>query len=79
MHLVNFGTDERVVDQGETSPGIVFVVSGCLQVGRQRVPAGGHCCVESVMVLVQNFGSGLNTDSAPTVCVCVRAHARVCI
>lgn len=45
--------------QGQRAPGLLFVVTGTLQVGRQTVGPGGYACLESILQLVQHFGGGL--------------------
>ena len=61
---------QRESAQGDRAPGLLFVVSGRLRVGTQeQVGAGGHCCPESVVGLVQQFSSGSGSDGAPRVSV----------
>lgn len=61
---------QREYAQGDRAPGLLFVVSGRLKVGTlEQVGAGGHCCPESVVGLVQQFSSGSGSDGAPRVSV----------
>eukprot|EP00277_Geminigera_cryophila_P008054 CAMPEP_0179433838 /NCGR_PEP_ID=MMETSP0799-20121207/18178_1 /TAXON_ID=46947 /ORGANISM="Geminigera cryophila, Strain CCMP2564" /LENGTH=604 /DNA_ID=CAMNT_0021212069 /DNA_START=117 /DNA_END=1931 /DNA_ORIENTATION=+ len=66
MQLASIAERTQVLRKGQKTSGMYFVVSGMLEVGGQRVGAGGHCCVENVMGLVQHFSSGLHAHDLPT-------------
>jgi len=60
--------------QGQRTPGLLFVVTGTLQVGSKNVGPGGHACMESIVQLVNHFGAG-DTESPQA----VASHDVVCL
>ena len=55
---LTLGDQPSLRAQGQRTPGLLFVVTGTLQVGRTNIGPGGHACMESILQIVNQFGAG---------------------